>query len=121
MRWPDVEALVVAHLSTALNVRVTTKLPGNFTMPIVRVTRGPGSDDGISDFSLCDVEVFAATTGAMWTLAEDAREAMHALHNTGLIDTVDTATSPTRVSYEQPGVERAVASYRLTARKRALV
>lgn len=120
--WPDVEALAVAYLRTALGVRVSTKLPGNLeaAMPMVRVTRGPGSDDGLTDSPLLDVEVFASNPGQMWQYAEQARQAMHALAGQAvdgvLVDTVDTAAAPTRVDYENPAVERAVASYRMGLR-----
>lgn len=122
-RWPDVEALAVAHLKAALSVRVATDVPTNVdSLPrFVRVTRGPGSDDGITDAPLLDVEAFAPNQGDASLLAEDAREAMHALAgsavNGDLVDSVTTATGPTRVTYS-PNVERYVASYRLALRKR---
>lgn len=125
MRWADTEKLAVAHLTSELGVRVVTKLPARFEadMPVIRVSRGPGSDDGITDSHLIDVEVFAASAGPMWQLAEDARQAMLRLAgravNGALVDTVATAASPTRDDYENPAVERAVASYRLSLRQYA--
>src|SRR5699024_1548307 len=79
MRWPDVEKLVIAHLNAALSVRVATNLPANVeSLPgFVRVSRGPGSDDGITDEPLVDVEAFAPSRGAAADLAEGARQAMH--------------------------------------------
>lgn len=122
-RWPDVEALSVAYLNAALAVRVATNVPADVDdLPgFVRVTRGPGSDDGITDAPLLDVEAFAPTQGAASDLAEDAREAMHNLAgaavNGSLVDVVSTATAPVRVEYS-PNVVRYVASYRLNLRKR---
>jgi hypothetical protein len=122
-RWPDVEKLAVAYLNAALGVRVGTNVPPDVDdLPgFVRVTRGPGSDDGVTDSPLADIEAFAPTQGAASTLAEDAREAMHALTgaavNGDLVDSVTTATGPVRVDYS-PNLERYVASYRLNLRKR---
>lgn len=124
MRWPDVERLAVMYLSAALGVRVLTKLPAAFegSMPLVRVIRGPGGDDGFTDAPLLDVETFAGTQPAAATLAEDARQAIHALAgkavNGALVDTVSTASGPVRLDYGNPAVERYVASYRLELRQK---
>lgn len=122
-RWPDVEALAYTYLSAELGVRVGTNVPTDVdSLPgFVRITRGPGIDDGITDSPLIDLESFAPTQGAASALAEDAREAMHNLTgsavNGALVDSVTTATAPVRVDYS-PNVERYVASYRLNLRKR---
>jgi hypothetical protein len=121
-RWPDIHPLAVTYLGARLAVRVATKVPTDVdTLPgFVRVTRGPGSDDGITDAPLLDVEAFAPSERAAWDLAERAREAMHDLAgaavNGVLVDTVSTATAPVRVDYS-PNVERFVASYRMNLRK----
>ena len=121
-RWPDVEALAVRYLNTALVVRVATNVPADVdSLPgFVRVSRGPGSDDGVTDAPLVDVETFAPTQGVAATLAEDAREAMHDLAGTvvngALVDAVTTATAPVRVAYS-PNLTRYVASYRVTLRR----
>ena len=101
MRWPDVELLAVRHFGASLTARVVTVLPSNLEAEIaehggvIRVTRGPGSDNKITDAPLLDVEVFTATRAQMWDLAEDAREAAHALAGIAvggaLVDTVNTA------------------------------
>lgn len=124
MRWPNVTKLSVFYLKAATGVRTVTVLPTDLAdqLPIYRVKRGPGSDDGITDSPLVDLESFAATEDAMWELAEDARQAMHALRgqvvNGALVDSVTTATAPTDVDYGNPAVHRAVASYRLNLRKK---
>lgn len=121
--WPDVEALAVSYLRSVLAVRVATNVPPDVeTLPgFVRVSRGPGADDGITDSPLLDVETFAPTQGAAADLAEDARQAVHALSghavNGLLVDSTSTATGPVRVAYG-PKVERYVASYRINLRKR---
>lgn len=128
MQWPDIRPVAITHLLSALSLpagRVATKVPPNVeTLPkFVRIARGPGSDDGITDSVLLDVETFtpmAAPTDA-WPLAEGARQAMHALAGTAVrgafIDSVTTATSPTEVDYGNPDVVRFVASYRVELRK----
>lgn len=123
-RWPDVEKLAVAYLNAALSVRVGTKVPSDVsTLPgFVRVVRGPGADDGVTDSPLLDVETFAPSQGAAADLAEDARQAVHALRgkavNGALVDSVSTATGPVWVSYQNPDLDRYVASYRLALRQR---
>jgi hypothetical protein len=136
-RWPDIHPLTVAHLRAALGMpegSVSTKVHGGDANEVgsmewfvtnhggfVRVVRGPGTDDGVTDAPLLDVEAFAPSEKAAWDLAERAREAMHDLAgaavNGVLVDTVSTATAPVRVDYS-PNVERFVASYRMNLRKR---
>lgn len=122
-RWPDIQKLAVAHLSTALGVRVATRTPDDLetAMPMVRVRRGPGTDDGITDSPLLDVEAFAATEQAAWDLAEDARQAVHDLDGRSvdgaLVDDVTTAAAPVAVDWGNPAVHRFVASYRLDLRR----
>lgn len=123
MGWPDVELVVGTGLRGTIAGRVVTVLPTKLEslLPVTRVTRGPGPDDGITDAPLVDVETFAATRGAMWELAEDTRQAMLALAGRAaagaLVDTVATVTGPTWVDYENPAVQRAVATYRLQLRQ----
>lgn len=124
MRWPNVTKVTRTYLAAATGTRTVTKLPSNLeaALPVIRVSRGPGSDDKITDSPLLDVEVFAADDDAMWTLAEDAREAMHALAGKSvsgaLVDSVTTATAPVYVDYGNSAIQRAVASYRLALRKK---
>lgn len=122
-RWPDVEALAVSYLSSRLSsVRVATKVPVdvNDLAGFVRVARGPGGDDGVTDSPLLDVEAFAPSQQVASGLAEDAREALHDLAGAvvggALVDSVSTSVGPVWVEYS-PHVERYVASYRLNLRK----
>lgn len=127
-RWPDVRPVVVAHLTTALGLpqgRVATKVrPDVDTLDkFVRIARGPGSDDEVTDSFLLDAETFTLATApdAAWPLAEDVRQAMHGLAgrviNGVKIDSVSTAASPTEVDYGNPKTVRFVASYRIGLRK----
>lgn len=130
MRWPNVARVGVAYLRAETGMRTVTKLPAELeaNLPLYRVTRGPGSDNKITESVLLDVETFvrndntAAAEDALWSAAEDARQAIHALGGQvvdgSLVDTANTATAPTIVDYGNDKVLRAVASYRLEFRKR---
>lgn len=126
MRWPNVVKMAVVYLKPALGgVRVVTRLPSSLepVLPLVRVRRGPGSDDGITDSPLLDVEGFTAVADedAMWDLAEDIRQAVHDMAGMDvggfLVDSVETSVGPTDLDYGNPAVARTVASYRLHLRK----
>lgn len=124
MRWPDIEKALTAGLrAEAIADRVGTKVPDNIEQlsQFVRIARGPGSDDSITDSPLIDVECFAQDYGAASALAEDIRQYLHSLtgHRVGgvLIDRVTTATGPTYLDYGNPGTNRFVASYRLEYRQ----
>lgn len=120
--WPNVEVALIAWLNANLAVRAATDIPGNVgELPgFVAVSRGPGSDDGITDEPLIDVEAFAPTRLTAGNLAEQVRQSMHAAtgQDAGghLIDSVTTASGPSWVFYG-PNVQRYVASYRVGLRK----
>lgn len=118
--WPDIEKFYVAYLGTALSVRVATQIPDDVEelSGFVRVTRGPGGADRISDEPLLDIEAFHVKRPEAGELAEEARQAvLGSVNKTGtLVDRADTATGPNWVFYG-PHVERYVASYRLSLRR----
>lgn len=120
-RFADVEALGVAYLKAATGARVVTDLPPTLddALPLIRVARGPGSDDEVTDSPLLDVETFAASRGAARSLAEDVRTAMRMLRGQSVngytVDDVATASGPVFVAYS-PTVARYVASYRVESR-----
>ena len=121
--WPDVEVALVKYLAAALGVRVAVSTPADLDrLPgFIRVTRGPGSDDGVTDAPAVDVEAFAPTRGAARDLAERARAAMHELtgHCAGglLFDSVRTATAPSWVDWGNPAIHRYVAVYAVRFRR----
>ena len=119
--WPDIERAYVTILREAVGVRTATDIPGDVeTIPtgFIRVARGPGSDDGITDQPLLDVEAFHPDRHGAERLAEQARQAiLNSPNQIGvLVDAATTASTPTRVFYS-PNVERYVASYRLRLRR----
>lgn len=121
--WQDVEIGLVAYLSKALGCRVATRVPGDVETlsRFVRISRGPGSDDTLTDSPLIDVESFTQGYADGFTLAEDARQALLALSGKFagpvLVDRVRTSGSPMWVDYRNPGTNRFVASYRLEYRQ----
>ncbi|HET9381324.1 MAG TPA: hypothetical protein VFP69_10895 [Streptomyces sp.] len=123
--WPDLEVAVIKGIRSLLEgVRVTDEVPAKVEtlVPVVVVRVAGGADTRISDTVTIDVEAFAADRAGMWQLAERARQAVHALAATMaggvVIDTVDTDQRPVPVSYANPAVRRAVATYTLTTRAR---
>lgn len=118
--WPDIEQTYIKILHDSLDVRVADTVPDNVEeLPgFIRVTRGPGDDDGVSDAPLVDLEVFNRDRGQAALLAERARQVMLGSSNQEgvLIDSVSTATGPQYVYYGD-NVVRYVASYRVTLRR----
>lgn len=128
MRFVDVESLLVERLPAFLPGPVdwcSTDSPEDIRGTVgVRVLLASGSDDGLTDSSLIDVESFAPTRAGAFTLAEDVRAAMAAIGATDtsaagdrLVDRVETATRPVWRDYRATGIHRVVASYRVFSRK----
>lgn len=123
MSWPSIEKALVVYLAAETGAPTATKTPENLeTLPkFIRVTRGPGTDDLITDAPLIDIEAFATKYGAAGDLAEQIREAMHRLSGgkagTVLIDRVRTASSPMWLDYRNSATNRFVASYRIEYRQ----
>jgi len=123
MRWPSIEKALTAGIRTDLGAQVGTKVPDNVETlsKFVRVARGPGTDDMITDAPTVDVECFSNAYGTADTLAEDVRQWFHALNGRTvagvLVDRVRTSLAPHWVDYRNPGTNRFVASYRLEFRQ----
>ena len=123
-RWPDIEKALVAHIRDSTNgTRTGTLVPSNVEeLPaFIRVVRGPGTDDFITDAPSVDVETFAPAYGDAADLAEDVRQVFHALAGRRigavLVDRVRTNLSPSWVDYRNPATNRFVASYRIEFRQ----
>lgn len=122
-RWPDVEKALIAHLRSETGHRVGNLVPGDVeTLPaFIRIARGPGTDDLITDAPSVDVETFAPSYGASSDLAEDVRQLFHALSGRRvgpvLVDLVRTNLSPSWVDYRNSATNRFVASYRIEFRQ----
>jgi len=123
MSWPSVAKALVAGIRTDLALQGGTKIPDNVETleKFVRISRGPGTDDLVSDAPLVDVECFSTDYGTAEALAETVRQWFHALNGrlvgTVLVDRSRTSTAPEWVDYRNPATNRFVASYRLEFRQ----
>lgn len=123
-RWPDIEKALVAYIRDATGgKRVGNLVPGDVeTLPaFIRVARGPGTDDMVTDSPVVDVETFAPKYGDAASLAEDVRQIFHALPGRRigavLVDRVATNVAPSWIDYRNPGTNRFVASYHIEYRQ----
>lgn len=123
-RWPDIEKALVSHIRAETGGKRTgTKVPGDVEQlpAFIGISRGPGSDDLVTDAPVVDVETFCPDYGDAAALAEDVRQIFHALigRRIGpvLVDRVRTTMSPSWVDYRNPGTNRFVASYRIEYRQ----
>lgn len=129
LTWGDIEYAAMLVLRAGLpSVRVVNELPTNLEtqLPLVQVQILPGGgDDQVTDTALVDVDCFAGTRTNMWDLARKARAVLLAAsgqHIPGarvVIDSVETSSRPAPVSYGNPAIRRAVATYALTSRAQA--
>ncbi|MGW6008674.1 hypothetical protein [Streptomyces sp. NPDC055210] len=125
--WGDVEQAAALWLRARHTpVRVVNELPADLEkkLPLVQIQVTPGGgENGTTGVTLLDVETFAGTRTGMWDLARAVHTSMLALagqFSGGLvIDTVATDARPAPLSYGNPAVRRAVATYRLTSRAQA--
>lgn len=128
-RWPDIEKSLVAYLRTTTGIRTATRIPPDVEkLPgFIRVARGPGTDDLVTDAPTIDIESFTPETSqptdyaTATDLAETIRQAMHALAGRQfggvLVDLVRTSVGPVWVDYRNPATNRFVASYRIEFRQ----
>lgn len=123
MSWPSTSKALVAGIRTDLETQCGTKVPDNVETlsKFVRIARGPGTDDLVTDAPLVDVECFSTDYNTAETLAEDVRQWFHALNGRKvgdvLVDRARTSTAPAWVDYRNPATNRFVASYRLEYRQ----
>ncbi|WP_417220503.1 hypothetical protein [Arthrobacter sp.] len=123
MSWPSIiKALIAAH-RTDTGVQTGTKVPADVEQlaGFVRMARGPGTDDMVTDAPLIDVECFSTDYGTAEALAEETRQWFHRLNGRRigvvLVDRARTSVSPAWVDYRNPATNRFVASYRIEFRQ----
>src|SRR5690625_7363846 len=104
--WPDPETAVIGLLQGRIaGVHVADTVPGEveseYPEGFIRVTRGAGSDDGITDSPLMDLEAFHPDRIEAARIADEARRLMlGAVNKTGdLFDRIQTTTYPSYVYY----------------------
>jgi hypothetical protein len=88
--------------------------------PFVRVNLVTGNDDRITDHSVVDVDVFAATRGVAYPLAERIRAALIGYPHrvgTSVIDYVYTEQKPRSLEWDEGNTRRFGAIYQIGARR----
>lgn len=122
--FPDIETELLAWLDRefALTVPASTRTPAQWpAAPFVAVRVGcfGGRDDGLTDFSLVDIEVFSDTYAAMAQLAEAIRQALvpRTRLASATIDSVRTNRKPHEVPWQGDAVRRSSATYQIAVRR----
>lgn len=124
-RFPDVLDELIwwlehATFQQAGEVKAGTSTPGTFPAGLfVRVGVVGGSDDGITDNPLVDVDVFASTYAAARGLAEDVRQGLRprVRMRSATIDRVRTDVSPRELPWGNANVRRISATYQISFRR----
>lgn len=75
----DISKVMVAHLSGALGVRVSTEMPEKRVLPIVTVVRTGGGGNRFRERARYSVHCWAASESAAYKLALAMDEAMYDL------------------------------------------
>lgn len=119
----DVEALLVSWLEDTIeDVRASTETPPDLddNLPWLQVVRISGPYDGFRlDQPTVDVAAFATTGPAASALAAQVQVLLHeqlarTKSGTTVVSRVQTVTGPHFVPYDNPGMRRYEATYRLT-------
>ena len=122
--FPDTERALVyllADLAGGLG-SIGTETPANLgtRAKYVRVRRFGGTDDGITDLSIMDIDAFATDRTTAIATAEAIRDRLYTgpHHVDGVVlDRVVTSTSPREIPWSGDEVRRWAATYRVTARR----
>jgi hypothetical protein len=121
--YPDIEQLVIGYLNDILDERVLTDLPSTLDqiLPVVRVTRVSGDDDGFKlDRPIVDVDVFAKDRGGAFALARRVQalllfELPTATRPGGVVTAVRTIVGPRWLPDPNTALRRVGATYQLFA------
>lgn len=124
--WAQIEKVLIRLLIAgghAGSDRVSVSTPGDLEekLPFYRVTLVRGSDDGLTDSSVVDLECFGATRSMASDDAERMRRVMHSLAGRAdmegnLVDTVSTVGRPVWFDYRNPNIQRYLATYEVQTR-----
>ena len=127
LMWPDVESALIADCDLMLASAEISALPTSTDRPaglngnrFVQIQAVTGTDDGLTDRALVDIDCFAPDRDQARDLAERVRSWMGGLPGKlaggVLIDAVATSVRPHWVDYRNPSIQRFAASYRVTTR-----
>ncbi|RDG37961.1 phage tail termination protein [Streptomyces corynorhini] len=121
--YPDLEYLLVQALAVpALPAAVTVYPPDlEQRLPMVRVVRLGGADDGRTDAARIEIETAAATRAQAWEIARSVQQLLLSgpllVPGAGLIDRAVTEDGPHGVLHDNPAVRCVAATYRVSARR----
>lgn len=127
LTWPDVEAGLIVACDAMITGAGVEHLPTSSDRPaglngarFVQIQAVTGSDDGLTDSALIDIDCFAPDRVEARDLAELVRSWIIDLGGKlaagVLIDSVFTSVRPHWVDYRNPSIQRFAASYRVTTR-----
>ena len=117
--YPDIEAALVAALGPG---NVVTRLPVDLQsrLPLRRVRRVGGGDDGITDVARVDIEVYAANRAAAMDAARQIQQKLISGPFTAagvVVDRCTTEIGPHEVAYPDETIRMVSATYRVAARR----
>lgn len=128
--WPDAEDVamsLISAMSPPVDATTSTDIDLEQRVPIVRVTRIGGEDDGISDRPIVEFAVFHSTYDEARKLAEKIRQVVLASPCTTvptedipagvLIDNASTVTPPAHAAYDNPALALKVLTIRFVWRR----
>lgn len=131
--YPDIETLVLdvleGHFPPLLaggERRADTETPGNLQDLLanngvfVRVSLVTGRDDGVTDYSVVDIDVFALSRATAYAWSRDIRSRLTGSPHragSGVIDRVRTEEKPRRLPWADENTRRFGATYRISARR----
>lgn len=116
--YPDVEAVLVAHLGAG----TVTRLPADLQqrLPLRRVRRVGGGDDRITDASRVDVEVYAATRGEAMDAAREIQQKLISgpfVAAGVVVDRCSTEVGPHEADHPDEKIRLVAATYRVACRR----
>jgi hypothetical protein len=118
----DIEAVLIAWLEAHVDdVRASTETPPDLDsrLPWLQVVRLGGPYDGFRrDQPTVDIVAFASNGPAASSLALQVQDLLHeqlegSVAGGAVINRIDTVTGPHHVPYDNPGMRRYEATYRL--------
>lgn len=127
LMWPDVESALIADCDLMLASAEISALPTSTDRPaglngnrFVQIQAVTGTDDGLTDRALVDIDCFAPDRDQARDLAERVRSWMGGLPGKlaggVLIDAVATSVRPHWLDFKNPAIQRFAASYRVSTR-----
>jgi len=125
--FPDIETALMDYLEDLGYTVTSTPADLVSRLPVIRIQRVGGSDDGENDYPRVSVQTFAAGSSEKPTAARDLAETIRdrlnhelpAMSKPGgfLLDSSSTESGPSSYPWPDPSVRVAQAIYRLTTRR----